>query len=418
MKPLPDPYPIEPLAKPPNCTITVPGSKSITNRALILAALADGKCTLHGALWADDTQVMVDSLQRLGFEVTVEPDPAEECNRTITVVGRGGEIPAKKAELYVGNAGTAARFLTALVCLGHGEYKISGDARMHERPMKELFDALKLLGAKIEAENDYLPATISASGLSGGEISVSATKSSQFASALILISKHTKGGDLDVTMATQRAANRDELNYFLMTHNMVLTWAARGRYDIEPDFSSASYFLAAAHILGGQVTVEKDWPSQQQIDSQFPRFLQRPLTLEELATIPQPVRTRPRKVSRAFQLGDSIMTLAICALFDWQPLEIVGATGMRLQETDRIKAMVTELQRVGAKAEEHDDGFIVWPAEPSQLHGADIETYNDHRMAMCFAVLGLKVPGIRIKNPSCVSKTFPNFFEKLEQLRG
>ncbi len=137
MKPLPDILEIQPLAKPPNCTITVPGSKSITNRALILAALSDGKCTLRGALWADDTQVMVDSLQKLGFDVTVEPDPVEECNRTITVVGRGGEIPAKKAELYVGNAGTAARFLTALVCLGHGEYTIRGDKRMHERPMKE-----------------------------------------------------------------------------------------------------------------------------------------------------------------------------------------------------------------------------------------------------------------------------------------
>ena len=131
MKPLPDILEIKPLTKPPNCTITVPGSKSITNRALILAALADGKCTLRGALWADDTQVMVDSLQKLGFEVTVEPDPAEECNRTISVVGRGGEIPAKKAELYVGNAGTAARFLTALIGLGRGgEYRISGDERM------------------------------------------------------------------------------------------------------------------------------------------------------------------------------------------------------------------------------------------------------------------------------------------------
>src|ERR1700689_3255777 len=157
MKPLPDILEIQPLTKPPNCTITVPGSKSITNRALILAALAKGKCTLRGALWSDDTQVMVDSLQKLGFEVTVEPDPTEECNRTITVVGRDGEIPAKKAELYVGNAGTAARFLTALVCLGHGEYVIRGDKRMHERPMKELFDALGCLGAKIESSEDRLP---------------------------------------------------------------------------------------------------------------------------------------------------------------------------------------------------------------------------------------------------------------------
>src|ERR1017187_6555336 len=151
MKPLTDPYEIKPLVKPPNCTITVPISKSITNRALILAALAKGKCTLRGALWADDTQVMVDSLQKLGFDTTVEPDPNEECNRTITVVGHDGEIPAKKAELYVGNAGTAARFLAALVCLGHGEYTIRGKSRMHERPMQDLFEALRMHGATIES---------------------------------------------------------------------------------------------------------------------------------------------------------------------------------------------------------------------------------------------------------------------------
>ena len=147
MKPLPDPYPIEPLSKPPNATIIVPGSKSITNRTLILAALSKEKCTLRGALWADDTQVMVDSLWELGFNVQVDPDPTEECNRTITVVGRGGRIPAKKAELYVGNAGTAARFLTALVCLGHGEYTIHGNERMQERPMKDLFQAPTVGGA-------------------------------------------------------------------------------------------------------------------------------------------------------------------------------------------------------------------------------------------------------------------------------
>jgi 3-phosphoshikimate 1-carboxyvinyltransferase len=402
MKSLPDPYEIKPLTKPPNCTITVPGSKSITNRALILAALAKGKCTLRGALWADDTQVMVDSLQKLGFEVTVEPDPAEECNRTITVVGRGGEIPAKKADLYVGNAGTAARFLTALVCLGHGEYTIRGDPRMHERPMKELFDALRKLGAKIEAEKDFLPARIQANGLNSKSVVIDLSRSSQFASALILVSKHTKDGDLDVITEAQERAGGDELNYFVMTQKMLKMWPASEHYDydIEADASSASYFLAVAHILHGHVKVEK-YLSIYQMDFNFSRLLQSP----------------PQEVSRAFNLGDSIMTLAICAVFGNQSLKIIDAAKMRLQETDRIKAMVTELRRVGAKAEEQEDGFTVWPAKPGQLHGADIETYNDHRMAMCFSVLGLKVPGIRIKNPQCVSKTFPNFFEKLEQLR-
>jgi 3-phosphoshikimate 1-carboxyvinyltransferase len=174
-------------------------------------------------------------------------------------------------------------------------------------------------------------------------------------------------------------------------------------YAIEPDMSSASYFVAADWITGGSISIV-GWPHDPlQVDGKFPQFL-KPLKL---------------KVSRTCDLGDSIMTLAICALFGKEPTTVIHAQRMRLQETDRIKAMVTELKRVGARAEENEDGngFTVWPAEPGQLHGADIETYNDHRMAMCFSVLGLKVPGIRIKNPQCVSKTFPNFFEKLEQLR-
>ncbi len=392
MKPLPDPYPIEPLAKPPNCTITVPGSKSITNRALILAALADGKCTLRGALWADDTQVMVDSLRKLGFEVNVEPDPAEECNRTITVVGRGGEIPAKKADLYVGNAGTAGRFLTALVCLGQGDYTIRGDPRMHERPMKDLFDALRGVGVEIESPNNRLPATVHAKKLSGGSVAVNLSESTQFASALVLIGDYARLDLSHVNVEVQ------DPGYVEMTERM--TTQSFTDYSIEPDMSSASYFTAAGWITNGHVQVAR-WPQNSlQIDGQFGNYLPPPPT-----------------VSRARDLGDSAMTLAVCALFGKQPVHLVQATRMRAQETDRIHAMVTELQRVGAKAEEHEDGWIVWPAKKGQLHGADIETYNDHRMAMCFAVLGLKVPGIRIKNPGCVSKTFPNFFEKLELLR-
>jgi 3-phosphoshikimate 1-carboxyvinyltransferase len=409
MKPLPDPYPIEPLTKPPNCTITVPGSKSITNRALILAALADGKCTLRGALWADDTQVMVDSLQKLGFEVTVEPDPLEECNRTITVLGHDGEIPAKKAELYVGNAGTAARFLTALVCLGHGEYTIHGDARMNERPMRDLFDALQQLGVESQTTHGRLPAVVRAKGLKGGTVTVSAKRSSQFASALLLIVDKAK-------FKLQLAEPDEPYSYVDMTCRMIETF--HRDYLIEPDLSSASYFVASGWIASGRVEVA-GWPKESmQIDGRFQKFL---------PDLRRAAAARPIEVSRMRDLGDSVMTLAICALFGIQSLQVVDAARLRLQETDRIKAIVTELRRVGAKAEGNEDGFTVWPAEeqpqagtlapPSQLHGADIETYNDHRMAMCFAVLGLKVPGIRIKNPGCVSKTFPNFFEKLEQLR-
>ena len=391
MKPLPDILEIEPLTKPPNCTITVPGSKSITNRALILAALAKGKCTLRGALWADDTQVMVDSLKKLGFEVTVEPDPAEECNRTITIVGRDGEIPAKKAELYVGNAGTAARFLTALVCLGHGEYTISGDARMNERPMHDLFYALQQLGVERQTTHACLPAVIRAKGLKGGHVTVSAKQSSQFASALLLIADKAQ-------FELQLVEPDEPYSYVAMTRKMVNTF--HHDYLIEPDLSSASYFVAAGNLTEGHVEIA-GWPlNSLQVDGRFPQFLPPPTT-----------------VSRLRDLGDSVMTLAICAVFGKHLVSITDAARMREQESDRIHGMVTELRRAGAWAMEDKGGLTVWPAEPGRLHGADIETYNDHRMAMCFSVLGLKVPGIRIKNPQCVSKTFPNFFEKLEQLR-
>ena len=374
MKTLPEILEIQPLTKPPQCTVTVPGSKSITNRALILAALAQGKCTLRGALWADDTQVMVDSLQRLGFEVEVQPDPAEECNRTIIVEGRGGEIPAQKAELYVGNAGTAARFLTALVCRGHGEYRIAGDPRMHERPMGELFRALGIPG-------EHLPVTIQAAGKKPGRVRVSGEESSQFASALMLA-----GYEVETAPHAYVELTRQVMESFVPD------------YAVEPDLSGASYFVAAQWLTGGKIEVA-GWPKNSlQVDGRFPKFL------------PPPVR-----LSRQTDLGDSVMTAVICALFGTQPMTLVDASRMREQECDRISAMAMELKRVGAKVEEHRDGLTVWPGE--KLHGADIETYNDHRMAMCFAVLGLKVPGIRIKNPSCVSKTFPNFFEKLEQLR-
>jgi 3-phosphoshikimate 1-carboxyvinyltransferase len=400
MKPLPDPYPIEPLAKPPNCTITVPGSKSITNRALILAALSEGKCTLRGALWADDTEVMAKALKELGFDIKWTP-PDEDSNCTIEIVGCNGKIPKDKAELYVGNAGTAARFLTALVCLGHGEFTIRGDKRMHERPMSDLFDVLRVQGVDIPQSCTSLPVTIHAHGLKGGSVNVSGDMTSQFASALILISKHA---GLEVTMSGNQPT--DMGLYFAMTNSMAKGWKwLGGEYQIEPDFSSASYFWAAAHILDGRITVHAEHTLSWQVDARFRYYLQRK------------VDSNPREVSRIMDLGDSIMTLAICALFDGQPLKVINAARLRVQETDRIHAMVTELKRVGAEAEETDDGFIVHPAKPGQLHGADIETYNDHRMAMCFAVLGLKVPGIRIKNPGCVSKTFPNFFEKLELLR-
>lgn len=437
--PLPDLIEIVPLDKPVRAEITVPGSKSITNRALILAALADGEVTLTGALWSEDTQVMTEALRALGFKVRVENDPAEFCNRTITVKGQGRKIPnagtgEKPLELFVGNAGTAARFLAAMVCLGNGVYRLSGVPRMHERPQAELFKAVRELGYRVDSTNDKLPATIfGRAELPVGQdarqrvpatrsCTVSIEESSQFASALLLSAKH---GGWDVKVAGDDA---DEAPYVTMTEKLVeaFPWSG-GKFQIEPDASSGSYFWAAGWIqphspipvanirtlfsskksekfskeidalLGSASSVTvMNWPkSGWQIDETFLRFH---------------VMPKPHPISRVVHLGDSIMTMIVIAPLLKGEREFVDLGRLRVQECERVVALRTELTKCGAKVVEEGDTLTVYP---SKLHGAEIETYNDHRMAMCFAILGLKVPGIKLKNPACVKKTFPNFFQKL-----
>ncbi len=470
--PLPDLIEIVPLAQPVRAEITVPGSKSITNRALILAALADGVVTLEGALWSEDTQVMVEALKVLGFEVQVEPDAAEFCNRTITVRGLGGKIPnagtpEKPLDLFVGNAGTAARFLAAMVCLGPGTYRLSGVPRMHERPQAALFKALRELGYRVDSPDDKLPATIFGGSRGNGAQAdesrmdqglltsaatnrrrsciVSIDESSQFASALLVSARH---GGWDVKVAGDDA---EEAPYVTMTERLVEVFPWRdGRFQIEPDASSGSYFLAARELVprfefleysaqfGVEVPTEilsavtvADWPrSGWQVDQRFLQFITfgtlfrhllelerkgESATTENLDDILK--QTRNSKVSRTDDLGDSIMTAIVLAAEphanrklngDWIMFTDLGR--LRVQECERVVALRTELTRCGAKVIEEGDTLTVYP---SQLHGAEIETYNDHRMAMCFAILGLKVPGIKLKNPACVKKTFPNFFQKL-----
>ena len=375
--------------------VVAPGSKSITNRALILSALARGKTVLRGALWCQDTQAMTDCLRTLGCDVGMETDPSEKANRTITVnphpnrLRDGGTLEAP-LELFVGNSGTTARFLSAFICLGSGAYRLQGVPRMHERPQAPLFDALRQLGYEIKTANDRLPAIIVGRGAVPGGCRVSIEESSQFASALALCEK-TAGWKIEVV-----GENADESPYVGMTRTMTEAFPANGgEYRIEPDASGGSYFWAANWLLhtapGAPVA---DWPvSGMQIDASFPNFLPLPETL-----------------SRMSDLADSIMTAMILAPFGSKPVRFTDLGRLRVQECERVYAMKTELARCGARVEETGDILTIWP---SPLHGAVIETYDDHRMAMCFAVLGLKVAGIRIKNPSCVKKTFPNFFEKL-----
>ncbi len=409
--PIPDLIEIIPPEGRVRAQVTIPGSKSITNRALILAALAQGETILEGALWSEDTEVMVECLRELGLMVNVESDPKEACNRTMTVYGRGGAVPRGGTEqqplsLFVANSGTTARFLTACLCLGSGVYHLDGAPRMRERPQAPLFRALRGLGYRIVSPTDKLPALIFGGGPRPGAAEVSLQESSQFASALLLCAE--RGGWRISTTGEEPG----EGPYVRMTVEMNRVFPQTGgRFKIEPDASSCSYFWAADWLLSAQeppasaesvsrpleagsaVTVLHPPTSDWQIDSRFPRFL--PL---------------PAAVSRKSDLGDSILTAIVLAPFASHPVRFTDLGRLRLQESERVKALRTELTRCGAKAVEEGNQLTV---EPSPLHGTEIKTYDDHRLAMCFALVGLRIPGIRLQNPGCVRKTFPSFFQKL-----
>ena len=418
---------MRPLGAPPHATVTLPGSKSLTNRALVIAALADGESLLRGALDSDDTRHMVGALVRLGFLVDWDRAAA-----TIRVVGRGGTIPARGADLYGGNAGTTVRFLTSLVALGEGRYRVDGDGRMRERPIQDLLDGLRALGVEALSErgDGCPPVVIEASGIEGGAATVGGTTSSQFASSILLAAPHarrdvelTVDGELvgapfvDMTLALMRRAGaRAE-----RSGPVIRVFAGRGYHagdmPIEPDATAASYFLAAAALLGGEVTVRGLDRSSVQGDVGF---------VDVLAAMGAEVRwgqgavtvrgAELRGIDFDFRaISDTFLTAAVLAPFASSPSRIRGVAHTRRQETDRVAAVARELARIGVRVRESDDDLVI---EPSAVHGAEIETYDDHRMAMSFALIGLKVPAIRIRNPRCVEKTFPDYFERLESLRA
>lgn len=408
---LPEAIQIRPLTVPVNATISVPGSKSITNRALILAALGKGTTTLEGALWAEDTELMVEALRKLGFQIRVETDPSNECNRTIHVEGQDGRIPAEEADLFVGTAGTAARFLAALCALGHGRYRIHGSERMHQRPMKEVFEAIRKLGGTVEDTHGHLPAVISGP-IHAGHLMVDNSESSQFASALLLISK---------TAILQIQCPSSP--YVQMTCHLMEYWNnIQGTFEIEPDASSASYFIALHRLLQksatppgeGRLELPHWFPEQ---SSQIDRFIDNESLWAELWN---ETAEAELEVSRKTDIGDASMTLAVSAAAWNRRLRLKEAANMRKQECDRLAALKMELRKCGVDADDPDDELVLGPTK--QFQPARIQTYNDHRMAMCFAVLGsvdvMKdgKPWITIENPSCVSKTFPNFWETLESL--
>ncbi len=421
------PHPILPVQRPVSGAVRPPGSKSLTNRALIVSALAEGTSQLSGVLESDDTRVMVASLQQLG--VAVEWDREQ---KTIGITGCAGRPPAAEADLWLQNSGTSIRFLTALCALGHGTYRLDGNERMRERPIGDLVTALRQLGTSVDCAPETMcpPVTVHGTGLAGGEVTVSGDVSSQFLSGLlmaapcaadpvtitvrgILVSQPYVTMTLEVMRAFGVSADTTQSGQY-----RIPPATYRGtRYAIEPDASAASYFFAAAAITGGRITVEGLTRNALQGDVAFVEVLQQMGCMVEYADDSITVTGAPlRGVDVDMNaISDTAQTLAVVAVFAEGPTRIRNVGHMRHKETDRVSAVVTELRRAGINADEHDDGLTV---HPGTVQPAVIETYDDHRMAMSFALLGLKHEGIEIADPGCTAKTYPNFFEDLESLCG
>jgi 3-phosphoshikimate 1-carboxyvinyltransferase len=432
MTPLPQRLTIEPLRRPPDAAISVPGSKSITNRALVLAALATRSrpITIVHALRSEDTEVMVHCLQKLGFQVLPDWDAA-----TVRVepVSENRVIPAERADLYVANSGTTMRFLTAMVSLGQGRYRLHGVPRMHERPIEDLLDALRQLGvgAASQDSNGCPPVIIETNGWQSGGATVRGNVSSQFLSGLMLAAPFASRETqflFDETLVSRP--------YLDMSASMLDAWKLQVRfkdrsrsfcipapqqsdlpfYMIEPDASAASYFFGAAAIMGGRISVPGLRHDSLQGDVRFVEVLEQmgcrvEYDINEITVRGGPLHGIDVDMNA---ISDTVMTLGAVACFAEGPTTIRNVGHIRHKETDRLSALATELRRVGAGVEEFADGLRV---EPGPLHGAEIETYNDHRMAMSLAVVGLRIPGIVIKDPGCVAKTYPAFFADLEKLR-
>jgi len=418
---------ITPIRQPLNAIVRVPGSKSLTNRALLIASLANGKTRLTNALFSDDSCYFAKALQTLGFDIQLD-----ETNHEMTVTGLGGKIPAKQAELYVGNAGTAARFLSAFLTLGNGEYILDGDSRMRERPIQDLIDALSQLGVELEAKNNCPPVEIFAKGLPGGKTKIAGNISSQFLSALLMVAPYAKSPIeievttelnskpyVDMTIAIMQdfgvEIKRQGYNYFIIHPSF---FSPLSSYSIESDASATSYFFAAPAICGGTVRVENISRTSKQGDIAFLDILQQMgCIIKETDNFIEVTGTKTLSGVDVDMrdIPDTAQTIAAIAPFGSSPTRIRGIASARVKETDRIHATCTELVRLGVRVEEHDDGMTIYPCD--DIQSATIQTYNDHLMAMAFSLIGLRADGITIENPSCVAKTFPKFFEVLDSLR-
>lgn len=422
---------LRPLDRPPDVTVRVPGSKSVTNRALVLAALSSryGPCQLLHPLRSDDTEIMVAALRQLGYPIR----PADDWSAIEMEQHAGPLVPATSAELFLGNSGTSVRFLTALVALGTGRYRIDGVPRMRERPIGDLLTALRSLGvdAESEAGTECPPVVVTANGLAGGDVSIRGGVSSQFLSAVLMVAPFTPKG---MTVRVEGPLVSEP--YVEMTVRQMAAWGLivvrqspgefvippqppqpPAEYAIEPDASAASYFLAAAAVTGGRVTVTGIPADSLQGDVAFADLLGRMGCRVERSADGITITGGPLVGIDADMnaISDTVMTLAAVACFAAGPTTIRNVAHVRHKETDRLAAMANELRRLGAAVDEFADGLTV---TPQPLRGTAVDTYQDHRMAMSLAVIGLRIPGVVVRDPNCVAKTYPEFFADWERLRG
>lgn len=383
-------------------TVTVPGSKSITARALLIASLADGQSILYGAQFSDDCSTFLNAVKALGIGVEVE-------GTTVKINGCGGKLPVSGGEIFVGSAGTAARFLTAVAALSKGKFRLTSSAQMQKRPQKDLITALQSAGAKFEFEGEEycFPFTVTGTDDPKDEVTVDISKSSQFLSALLM------AGVLAGKPFTIKTVGSHGMDYVNMTLDMMWSFGvtvqeksgeytvcggyAAKRYEIEPDVSAACYFYAINRILGTDIKVNGIMPHTMQGDYKFIKLIKD--------------FNGGRVDMSAF--SDQALTLAATAPFFDKPTHICGVEHIRKQECDRLFAIVQNLTALGVKVEEKEDGVIIYPAQP---HGGKVDTFGDHRVAMAFAVTGLRCDGVVIQNAEVCAKTFKEYFETLDDL--
>lgn len=418
------------LAAPPRIdgAVRPPGSKSLTNRALVAAALADAPSTLLGASMSEDSRLLAGAMARFGHRIRIEPDTAR-----LEVTPCEPRQTADRATFFLGNAGTAVRFWIAYLCSQRGKFLVDGDMRMRERPLGDLLEALRRLGATVTSVfgNGALPVAVDADGLVGGRASIRAEVSSQFVSALLLAAPRFREG-LELTLEGPLTS----APYLRMTERVMSAFAVAVRrmgndlyrvepgqsyrgtvFEVEPDASGACYFGALAAVTGGRVRIEGLGADSAQGDMRFFELLESMGCRVVRQADHIEVEGSGGLVGIDVDMNDipdAVQTLAAVSLFARGPTRIRNVPNLRVKETDRIAALASELVKVGARVEEDSGGLTIDP--PAEVRPAQIATYGDHRMAMSFAVAAVRIPELAIENPGCVAKSYPEFFDHLKSL--